>query len=144
MFNYSKKIKIIGLIILAILVGLIIFMVYFNNNRSNDIVVFTQSKELAVALENYYDKFNTYPELEKTATDYLTKLTNNGFNQEGDIIYWQGGYKWARQASLTSDGDSYTIRFRINNKWPMWGINTYKGGICTIASNINISCVPNF
>jgi hypothetical protein len=144
MFNYSKKIKIISLVILAVLVGLIIFMVYFNNNRSDDIVVFTQSKELAVALEKYYDKFNEYPELEKTRTNLLTKLTDNGFNQEGDIIYWQGGYEWARGASYTSDSNNYTIIFRINNKWPMWGINTYNGGICTIATNLSISCVQSF
>jgi hypothetical protein len=143
MFNYSKKIKVISIIILAILVVLIGFMIYFNNSRANDIVAFTQAKELALSLEKYYDKFNAYPETEKIKADVLLKLTDNGFNQSGDIIYWQRNSDWAREASYISDGDSYTIRFLINNKWTMWGINTQKGGICTIATNMNISCVQN-
>jgi len=128
--------------ILVVLIALIIFMVFFNNSRSNDIVVFTQVKDLATALEKYYDKVNRYPELEKVNTDVLFKLTDNGFNQDGKVIYWQRSGDWARIASYTSNGDNYTLRFGINNKWPMWGINTQKGGICTISSNLNISCVP--
>ena len=143
MFNYSTKIKAISIAVLVVLIILISVAIGFYNSRANDIVVFNQAKSLANGLEKHYDKFNIYPVNEKVKADFLTTVSDNGFNQAGAIIYWQNHDKWAREASYTSDGNNYIIRFVVNNKWPMWGIDTHKGGICTMATNMNINCVPN-
>ncbi|MCD4760502.1 hypothetical protein K8R42_01250 [bacterium] len=141
MFNYSPKIKALSVLIIIIVIIGVILLVRYNNSRSRDLELFSQAKILAIALERYYDKFYSYPESTVIDVTSIRMITDQGLNQEGNIIYFMQSFEWAAPASYTSNGTDYSIEFNLNNSWPVWNLEGRGGGLCRLTRNINIKCI---
>ncbi len=141
MFNYSKKNKILMIVGIIIIIIGIVFVVRYNNSRSYDLTFVSQSNTFATGLERYYDKFNEYPKAAKVSLEEIESLSNNGFNEVGDLNYFNRNFKWKRSGTYISDGEQYLIEFSLNNSWPVWNILNSKGGKCRINSNIIMECI---
>lgn len=141
MFNYSLKTKIIFGLAFLILVVLSIVFVNWQNSRARDLELVSQAKFLANGLENYYSKFNVYPEITKTRVTDIDILTENGFNQAGKQVYFSGNIAWAGEATLVSGASNYSLEFSLQNSWPVW--NLAKAGRCRFTANMLMQCISN-
>ena len=139
-FAYSKKIIIILSISFAILLGAGIFLLNKNQSRANDLAFVSQAQILATSLENYFDQNNQYPVLAETNLVNIKSLSENGWNQGGENIFYTAPAKFLRSATLTVDKDSYKIKFNLKNSWYFWALTKFSGGDCSIVNNIQISC----
>ena len=142
MFLTQKAKNIIfGIVVLVviIIISTIVFIV-FNYSRAKDLEVVSQSKQFANSLEIYFSKFNDYPVIEKVNGDSILILTENGFNEEGEIIYFQKKFKYSRPLTFESRRNSYKLEFSLKNKWPLWNLNTNKGGTCFIKERMIMEC----
>ena len=70
MFHYSLRTKIFIAMALVSALLIVLIVVSDGQRKSKDLLLVSQSKALAVALEMYYDKFNAYPDLEKMSSHY--------------------------------------------------------------------------
>lgn len=141
MFNYSIKTKVILIAALLSIIIVVIIAVNFNYSRSQDLQLVTQAKILANGLEEYYNKFNSYPESSRIAVNQINVISDSGLNQSGERIYFQRNFKWARSAYYSSDGYGYTIEFDLNNSWDVW--NLQGDGKCQITANMIMECLNN-
>ncbi len=141
LFNYSKKVK----IILAILFGLAVFFVVgfivFDRSQVKDLEALDQAKIFATALERYYDKFNAYPVSKEVDLNSIQILTENGFNQVGRVIYYQSSSLFKRQVYFLSSANNYTIKVNLKNSWPIWGLNSWRGGECRLTNYLEWKCL---
>jgi len=139
----TKKAKIIifgiSLTILIILVSTIISIVS-SYSRAKDLEVVSQSKQFANSLEMYFDKFNDYPVIEEVNGKDIFYITENGINEEGEVIYFNRKFKYSRPITFSSERFKYNISFELKNKWPLWNLNTGRGGNCVIKENIIMEC----
>ncbi len=141
MFNYSKKNKILIIVGIIIIIISIIFIIRYNNSRSKDLTFISQINEFANGLERYYDKFNTYPEAVKVDLEEIRGLSDNGFNKSGELIYFNRSFDWSRLGKYISNGNDYLIEFNLDNSWPVWNIESSKGGKCRLKTNIIMECI---
>ncbi len=141
MFNYSLKTKIIFSLGLLALIVLSMVLVNLQNSRARDLELVSQVRSLATDLENYYSKFNAYPEIKKTKVADIGILTENGFNQAGKKIYFRGNLNWAGEATLASNATNYSLEFSLQNSWPIW--NLTKAGRCRLTANMAMQCIAN-
>ena len=56
MFDYSIKIKVIVISVLVILLIGIFFLINYNNSKVRDLEMITQTRNLATAMEKYFEK----------------------------------------------------------------------------------------
>jgi len=144
MFHYSLRTKIFIAMALVSALLIVLIVVSDGQRKSKDLLLVSQSKALAVAWERYYDKFNAYPDLEKMSVSNLQSLTDQGVNNpEGKIIYYQKDFVWAGPATIASRADNYSIEFELNNKWPIWNLNSRSGGYCRITANMVMQCASD-
>lgn len=129
----------ISFLIVTIIISIIVFIV-FNYSRAKDLEVVSQSKQFANSLEIYFSKFNDYPVIEKVNGDSILILTENGFNEEGEVVYFKKNFKYSRPVIFASERNGYSLDFNLNNKWPLWNLNTGKGGHCLIKEKIIMEC----
>ena len=138
MFDYSIKTKAIFISAIVISIIALIFLLNYENSRNRDLIMVSQIRGLATSMEKYFDKNNAYPEISKTKLDNIEVITENGFNQEGDYIYF---YKsdWSKDGTIVSTKDLYAIDFELDNSWDLWGI---KGsGKCRISNYLKMECL---
>ncbi len=140
MFNYSNKTKLIGFGILTVLIVFVIWLVNYEDSRSQDILMMSQSKNLANGLERYYSQFRSYPESEATSLVNLLSLSENGFNITGTVNYWSLDQDWLREGIYQSDGQQYTIQFNLNHGWQALGLKS-GGGLCQLLTGVVWQCV---
>ena len=139
-FDYSKKIKIIlGSIMLVVIILLIVFII-IDRSRVKDLQLVSQIKTFATALEQYYDKFQTYPVTSEIDLAQVQILTDQGFNQPSEVIYYQAQSNWARPVLFLSSDSHYTIKFDLKNSWPVWQLETWRGGECHMSNNMIMTC----
>ncbi len=129
----------ISLLVVTIIISTIVFIV-FNYSRAKDLEVVSQSKQFANSLEIYFSKFNDYPVIEKVNGDSILILTENGFNEEGEAVYFKKNFKYSRLVIFESERNGYSLEFKLNNKWPLWNLNTGKGGYCLIKEKVIMEC----
>ena len=129
----------ISLLVVIIIISTIVFIV-FNYSRAKDLEVVSQSKQFANSLEMYFSKFNDYPVIEKVNGDSILILTENGFNEEGKVVYFKKNFKYSRPVIFVSERNGYSLGFNLNNKWPLWNLNTGKGGYCLIKEKMIMEC----
>ena len=141
LFGYSKKIIIILSMSFAILLGAGIFLLSKNQSRANDLAFVSQAQILATSLENYFDQTNQYPVLAETNLVNIKSLSENGWNQNGENIFYKAPDKFLRGATLVVEKDSYSIKFKLKNSWDVWGLAKFSGGECKITNNIQLSCL---
>ena len=141
-FNYNKKIKIalISLLIIVI-IGLVCFLLY-DRSRTKDLRVVNQAQTLATALEQYYDKFNAYPQISEVDVNSIKLIGNQGINKSSEFAYYRSQGEFARSATLLSSGTDYVIKFELKNKWPVWQLID-SGGECRLTTNILMTCQQN-
>ena len=139
--NYSKKNIIIFSIILLILLVASIFLSVKNQSRAKDLSFISQAQILAESLEVYFDQNNQYPVLKETNLSNIKTLSENGWNQSGENIFYKAPAKFLRNATLVVDKDSYSIKFNLKNSWKTWGLTKFSGGDCKLTNNIQISCL---
>ncbi len=130
---------IISLLAVIIIIVTIIFAI-LNYSRAKDLQVVSQTKILANSLEIYFSKFNDYPVIEKVKGDAILTITENGINENGEVVYFKKSFKFTRPVNFESSIDSYKIDFNLKNKWPLWDLNTMKGGYCSITKNMIMKC----
>lgn len=139
----TKKIKIIifsvSLLVLIILISTIIFIIS-SYSRAKDLEVVSQSKQFANSLEMYFDKFNDYPVIEEVSGKDILYITENGINEQGNTIYFNRKFKYSRPITFSSERFKYNIGFKLKNKWPLWNLDTGKGGNCIIKENVIMEC----
>lgn len=140
-FAYSKKTIIILSISLAILLVAAIFLISKNKSRANDLAFVSQVQILATSLENYFDQNNQYPLLKETSLANVKILSETGWNQNGENIFYQAPAKFLRDATLKVDKDSYILKFNLKNSWKTWGLTKFSGGSCKITNNIQLNCL---
>lgn len=140
MFNYSNKTKLIAFGVLTILIVFIIWLVNYEDSRSQDILMMSQSKNLANGLERYYSQFRSYPQSEATSLVNLVSLSENGFNVAGNVNYWFLDQSWLREGIYQSDGQQYTIQFNLNHGWQALGLKA-GGGLCQLLTGVVWQCV---
>ena len=140
-FAYSKKIIISLGISFVILLGAGIFLIIKNQSRANDLAFVSQAQILATSLENYFDQTNQYPVLSETDLVNIKILSENGWNQGDENIFYTAPAKFLRSATLVVDKDSYAIKFTLKNSWKTWGLAKFSGGDCKITNNIQLSCL---
>ena len=121
----------ISLLVIIIIISTIVFIV-LNYSRAKDLEVVSQAKQFANSLEMYFSKFNDYPVIEKVNGNTISYLTDNGFNEEGELLYFKRNFIYSRPLTFKSNRNSYSIEFTLKNKWPLWHLNTNKGGYCLI------------
>ena len=139
MFNYSNKTKLIAFGILTILIVLVIWLVSYNNSRSQDILMMSQSQNLANALEQYYSDYRSYPQSEATSLALLSSLSDKGFNVVGEKDYWRLAESWFRDGIYQSDGEKYTIQINLNHGWQALSLKT-GGGLCQLTTGVVWQC----
>lgn len=141
LFNYSRKVK----IILATLLGLVIFsvvgFVIFDNSRVKDLEAVEQAKIFATALEKYYDKYNAYPVNKEIDINSINTLTENGFNQVGEVSYYQRNKNFSRVVFFVASDNNYTIKIQLKNAWKVWGLNSWQGGECRLTNYLDFKCL---
>ena len=140
MFNYSNKTKLIAFGILTVLIVFLIWLVNYEDSRSQDILMMSQSKNFANGLENYYSQFRSYPQSEATSLVNLASLSENGFNVAGTVSYWSLDQDWLREGIYQSDGQQYTIQFHLSHGWQALGLKA-GGGLCQILTGVIWQCV---
>ncbi len=141
LFGYSKKIIIILSISFTILVGAGIFLLSKNQSRANDLAFVSQAQILATSLENYFDQTNQYPVLAETNLVNIKSLSEAGWNQNHENIFYKAPAKFLRSATLAVNKDSYSIKFNLKNSWKIWDLTKFSGGECQITNNIQLSCL---
>ncbi len=130
----------ISLLVIIIIISTIVFIV-LNYSRAKDLEVVSQAKQFANSLEMYFSKFNDYPVIEKVNGNTISYLTNNGFNEEGELLYFKRNFIYSRYTTFESTRNSYSIEFTLKNKWPLWNLNTNKGGYCLIKEKMIMECL---
>lgn len=141
LFNYNKKIKIILLALVGLVASSVFIVIIFDRSRVKDLEVVKQVQMFATALENYYDRFQVYPVTKELNLSTIMKLTENGFNQDGEIIYYQATEDLSRSVYFLSSVNSYALKFSLKNSWPLWGLGSWRGGECRMTNNLEISCL---
>lgn len=139
MLNYTNKTKLIIFGILTILIVFVIWLVNFEQSKSEDILMMSQSQGLANALENYYNNFRVYPQALAVDLGTIQSLSEQGFNTVGQDNYWQLDEAWLRAGTYQSDGSKYTIQFTLNHGWQALGLKN-GGGLCQITSGVVWQC----
>ena len=140
MLNYSNKTKLIAFGILTNLIVFVIWLVNYEDSRSQDILMMSQSKNLANGLERYYSQFRLYPQSEAISLTDLASLSENGFNVAGEISYWSLDQAWLREGIYQSDGQQYTIQFNLAHGWQALGLKS-GGGFCQLLTGLVWQCV---
>lgn len=139
MFNYNNKTKLIAFGVLTILIVLVIWLVSYNYSRSQDILMMSQSQNLANGLEQYYSQFRVYPVAEATDLATLNSLSEQGFNVVGKADYWRLREAWFRQGIYQSDGGKYMIQINLSHGWQALGLKT-GGGVCQLTTGVVWQC----
>lgn len=140
MFNYSLKTKITIILFFLGLTAGIVMIVAFGFSRAQDINIVSEAKVLATALERYYDKFQSYPLIQKTAVGNIMILSDQGPNQNGEIVYFKKNTDWLDRATIASDGQNYVISFELARSWRPLGIDSFAGGTCLLTTNVILKC----
>ena len=141
LFNYSKKVKIILLVIFCFLVISIISVIVFDRSRVKDLELVEQVKIFATGLETYYDKFQAYPVTQEIDLNKVKILTENGINQTGKTVYYQANSVFVRPVTFLASKNNYTLKFSLKNPWSIWGIESWRGGECRMTNYLKISCL---
>ena len=143
MFNYSLKTKIFLIMAFIFLAVFLIIATTEEKRRANDLLLVSQARQLAFGLERHYDKFNTYPLLEKTPAENIRSISEKGINAtDMERVYFWRNFTWAGPATLISREDNYLIEFELQRQWLLWNIDSNKGGKCRITANMVMSCLP--
>ena len=141
-FNYNKKIRIaLATLLVIAVVGLIWFVVY-DRSRTKDLRLVNQVQNLATALEQYYDKFNVYPQVAETDANDILLLTDQGLNESGDTIYYRAQNKFVRPVSFLSSATQYTFKFELKHFGPVWQLQP-GAGECRLTTDMLMSCQAN-
>jgi len=138
-FDYSKKIKIALVIILAILIIVLVWFCIYDRSRVKDLRVVNQAQTLATALEQYYDRFNAYPQISEIDANSIKLISDHGLNKSGELVYYRLQEEFVRPVTLLSSGTDYVINFELKNKWPVWQLIN-SGGECNLATNMLMIC----
>jgi hypothetical protein len=141
LFNYSKKVKIISLVIFCFLLISITTVILFDRSRVKDLELVGQVKIFATGLETYYAKFQAYPVVQEIDLNKVKILTENGLNQTGKIVYYQVNGTFARPVTFLASSNNYTLKFSLQNTWPIWGLESWRGGECRMTNYLQISCL---
>lgn len=141
MFNYSIKVKVAAIVLLLALIVFLIVVVRNEKSRSFDLYKVSYAKNIATSLENYFDKHNAYPDLEKISLSSIEVITEKGVNQVGNYVYFSQSKKLV-DGTLVSTADRYIIEFSLDNSWNIWGIGK-DGGLCRISNNLDMVCRSN-
>lgn len=139
MFDYSTKTKVIVIASLVILVVALILLTNYNNSRSRDLTMVSQTRNLAIGLELYFDKHNTYPAIAKTKLADVKTITENGLNQPGEYLYFMAP-DWVMGGTLISASDRYIIEFNLNHAWDLWALKSSDGGTCRLSNYLQMIC----
>ncbi len=141
LFNYSKKVKIISLVIFCFLLISIITVILFDRSRVKDLELVEQVKIFATSLESYHDKFQAYPISGELDLNKVKILTENGLNQAGKIVYYQASSTFVRPVIFLASKNNYTLKFSLQNTWPIWNLESWRGGECRMTNYLQISCL---
>ena len=125
------------MIFLFLIMG-IFLLVSDQDSRASDLQLVGQLQALATGLEKYYDKFYSYPPTSRLAVENIRVVTENGFNQEGNLVYYQKSATWPRSAVLSSEGQDYKIEFVLDHGWSAWQAKA--GDTCFLKSGLIMEC----
>jgi len=128
--------------VLIIVISIIVFIV-LNYSRAKDLEIVSQTKQFSNSLEIYFSKFNSYPVIDKVDGNSILYITENGINEEGEVIYFKKDIIYSRPLTFESNRNSYSLEFSLKNKWPLWNLNTGKGGTCLIKEKMIMECHSN-
>lgn len=137
MFNYTLRTKLNLLMLLIAIIAMISVWIFVTDSQADDLALVSQSQNLAISLERYFDQYNSYPATPRLEVSNLKNISENGINQVGDVSYYQE-QDWSGSAVLSSDGKDYTIEFKVKNKWPVWGAD--RGQTCYYKTGVAWSC----
>ena len=138
MFDYSIKTKVIFIGALVVLIGLLAFLITYNNSQARDLEMITQARNLATSLENYFAKNYSYPSIDQMKVSNIKVISENGLNEAGDYLYFKE-LDWVMEGTLLSTKDRYIIEFDLNHSWDIWNLDG--GGTCKISNYLEMLCV---
>lgn len=101
-----------------------------------DVQLMTQVISFAESLERYKYDFQSYPKTADGLDVRTAVLSDHGF-AEGTMVYYRGVMRSGRSVIYSSDGTNYTIRFRLRRTWHASAV---QGKVCTVATNVKLSC----
>lgn len=139
--NYDSRTKLTFIAILLVLIIGITLLSNYNYSRSRDVQLVANARVLATALEQYYSRYNAYPEFDKAYLNSLDLISDQGANQKGEVTYYNNKIDWPKDTTLAIQKDDYQIDFTIHNSWPVWGITKLGGGRCRLSKNAVLQCV---
>jgi hypothetical protein len=139
MFDYSIKTKVIFIGALVVLIGLLTFLITYNNSRARDLEMVTQVRSLATSLENYFAKNYSYPAIDQMKVSNIKVVSENGLNEDGDYLYFKGA-EWVMEGTLLSTKERYIIEFDLNHSWDVWNLQD-SGGTCRVSNYLEMLCV---
>ncbi|MFA6307867.1 MAG: hypothetical protein WCS88_01590 [Patescibacteria group bacterium] len=139
LFDYSIKIKVALIAIFIILVVVLIFLINYNYSRGRDLKRVSQVREIATAMERYFDKTRTYPETAKINLSTINFISENGINQTGEYLYFKASNREI-DGTLVSSLDRYVIEFPLDNSWDLWGVTSSDGGTCRLSNYLEMLC----
>lgn len=119
----------------------IVLVTNYNNSRSRDVQTAVNARLLVGALEKYYSLYRSYPEIDKITIDKLKYISDQGVNESGSQIFYVNNVVWPEDTTLAIQNDDYQLDFSVNNSWPAWGVNKFKGGRCRILKEALLYCV---
>lgn len=140
MFNYSWKTKTLLILLLLFTIFLVIFLVRQHKAKAADLKVVEQVQIIAEGMENYFSKYNAYPDNISMDLSKVYLISDQGINIAGDYTYYQGRLDWDRSVILKSSNDSYVVEFQLTEKWNIWNIDSREGGFCNVSSGLNMAC----
>jgi hypothetical protein len=150
LWHQFKYYMIAGTAVLVVVIVLSVIMIT-NWMASRDVIFMTDIKRVSYGLEQYYEQHHAYPlEEEKgvgnkeqggQASGVLSlnraiTLSDAGFGTADGTVYYQGAVTNGT-ASYQSDGQNYTISFKLRRKWSDLGATGRK---CTVTQGYVVAC----
>ncbi len=138
LWNQYKNYMIAGATVLVVIIVLAIIMIS-NWSASRDVIFMSDIKKVGYALEQYYEQHHAYPGPESGSGVSLNQpitLSDTGFGKPDGTIYYQGVIK-SGKAAYQSDGQNYTISFKLHRRWSELGATGTK---CTVTQGYVVRC----
>lgn len=139
MWDFFNKYKFQIYAAAAILALFLLFLItgIYQNGQAKDAVLMAELQKVGYALEGYFGQHRAYPVAQDLNLAGNLRLSDNGFGQPAGDLYYRGSVTGGR-ASYSSDGDDYTIDFKLRRRWPVVSVSDSKN--CQITTNFKISC----
>lgn len=141
LWHQFKYYMIAGATVLVVIIVLSVIMIT-NWMASRDVILMTDIKRVSYGLEQFYEQHHSYPQGQGQGSGSgvdLTKqvtISDAGFGSADGTVYYQGEVTNGN-ASYQSDGQNYTISFKLRRKWSDLGATGRK---CTVTQGYVVAC----